>query len=136
MAILNATDVVLSVTVDDGLKAIAHCTSASISINMDLRDSTTKSSAGWQDNLGGLRSYELSGDAFVDIVEDTEKSDILELWTVWNQRASVIVSFGISGMLYEGTAFITSLSIDAGVEENATFSISLTGSGALTQNGI
>ena len=134
MAILNATDVVLSVTVDDGLKAIAHCTSASISINMDLRDSTTKSSAGWQDNLGGLRSYELSGDAFVDIVEDTEKSDILELWTVWNQRAAVIVSFGIAGMLYEGTALITSLSIDAGVEENATFSISLTGSGALTQN--
>ena len=136
MAILNATDVVLSVTVDDGLKAIAHCTSASISMNMDLRDSTTKSSGGWQDNLGGLRSYELSGDAFVDIVEDTEKSDILELWTVWNQRAAVIVSFGIAGMLYEGTALITSLSIDAGVEENATFSISLTGSGALTQNDI
>ena len=136
MAILNATDVVLSVTVDDGLKAIAHCTSASISMNMDLRDSTTKSSGGWQDNLGGLRSYELSGDAFVDIVEDTEKSDILELWTVWNQRTAVIVSFGIAGMLYEGTALITSLSIDAGVEENATFSISLTGSGALTQNSI
>lgn len=136
MAILNATDVILKVTVDDGLKAIAHCTSASISINMDLRDSTTKSSGGWQDNLGGLRSYELSGDAFVDIVEDTEKSDILELWTVWNQRTAVIVSFGIAGMLYEGTALITSLSIDAGVEENATFSISLTGSGALTQNSI
>ncbi len=136
MAILNATDVVLKVTVDDGLKAIAHCTSASISINMDLRDSTTKSSGGWQENLGGLRSYELSGDAFVDIVEDTEKSDILELWTVWNQRTAVIVSFGIAGMLYEGTALITSLSIDAGVEENATFSISLTGSGALTQNSI
>tara|TARA_R110000787_G_scaffold66702_2_gene149751 strand:- start:142 stop:552 length:411 start_codon:yes stop_codon:yes gene_type:complete len=136
MAILNATDVVLKVTVDDGLKAIAHCTSASISINMDLRDSTTKSSGGWQDNLGGLRSYELSGDAFVDIIEDTEKSDILELWTVWNQRTAVIVSFGIANMLYEGTALITSLSIDAGVEENATFSISLTGSGALTQNGI
>ena len=135
MAILNATDVVLKVTVDDGLKAIAHCTSASISINMDLRDSTTKSSGGWQDNLGGLRSYELSGDAFVDIIEDTEKSDILELWTVWNQRTAVIVSFGIANMLYEGTALITSLSIDAGVEENATFSISLTGSGALTQNG-
>ena len=136
MAILNATDVVLKVTVDDGLKAIAHCTSASISINMDLRDSTTKSSGGWQDNLGGLRSYELSGDAFVDIIEDTEKSDILELWTVWNQRTAVIVSFGIANMLYEGTALITALSIDAGVEENATFSISLTGSGALTQNGI
>ena len=136
MAILNATDVILKVTVGGVLVPVAHSTSASISMNMDLRDSTTKSSGGWQDNLGGLRSYELSGDAFVDIVEDTEKSDILELWTVWNQRAAVIVSFGISGMLYEGTALITSLSIDAGVEENATFSISLTGSGALTQNSI
>ena len=45
MAIQNATNVVLSITPTGGtLEAVAHCTSASISINMDLRDSTTKSS--------------------------------------------------------------------------------------------
>ena len=45
MAILNATDVTLSITPTGGsLTAVAHSTSASISMNMDLRDSTTKSS--------------------------------------------------------------------------------------------
>ena len=53
MAILNATDCVLSVTTGGSLQAVAHSTSASISMNMDLRDSTTKSSAGYQENLGG-----------------------------------------------------------------------------------
>ena len=134
MAILNATDVVLSVTVDDGLKPIAHCTSASLSMNMDLRDSTTKSSLGFSESLGGLRSWELSGDAFVDIVEDTSESDILELFTEWKERAAVLVSFGAAGISYTGSAFITSISIDAGVEENATYSISLTGTGELKQN--
>ena len=46
-------------------------------------------------------------------------------------NAEVEVSFGLSGSIYEGGAFITSLSIDAGVEENATYSISLQGNGPI-----
>ena len=136
MAILNATDVILKVTAGGSLVPVAHSTSASISMSMDLRDSTTKYSRGWQDNLGGLRSYELSGDSFVDLTTVADSADVTELWTAWNNREAVLVSFGISGMLYEGSALITSISVDAGVEDNATFSISLTGTGALTQNGI
>ena len=135
MAILNATDVVLSVTVDDGLKPIAHSTSASISMNMDLRDSTTKSSEGFSASLGGLCSWELSGDAFVDITDSSDTSEILELFTVWKTRNAVAVKFGATGIEYTGSALITSISIDAGVEENATYSISLTGTGELLQNG-
>jgi TP901-1 family phage major tail protein len=133
MAIQNATDVVLSITTADGKEAVAHATSASISINMDLRDSTTKSSAGWQENLGGLKSWELSGDAFVDISSPTG-ADIESLYTVFEARNAIECDFGLSGMLYRGNALITSISIDAGVEENATFSISLTGTSTLTQN--
>ena len=88
MAIQNATDVVLSITTADGKEAIAHATSASISINMDLRDSTTKSSAGWQENLGGLKSWELSGDAFVDISSPTG-ADIESLYTVFEARNAI-----------------------------------------------
>tara|TARA_R110000824_G_scaffold298466_1_gene486682 strand:- start:558 stop:974 length:417 start_codon:yes stop_codon:yes gene_type:complete len=135
MAILNATDVVLKVTVGGALVPVAHSTSASISMNMDLRDSTTKSSEGWQENLGGLRSYELSGDSFVDITAVAGSADILELWTAYEARTAIAVEFGATGIVYTGDAFITSLSIDAGVEENATFSVSLTGTGRLRQNG-
>ena len=134
MAILNATDVTLSITPTGGsLTAVAHSTSASISMNMDLRDSTTKSSAGYQENLGGLRSWELSGDAFVEIGSITG-ADIEELWTTWEARTAVAVKFGASGMEYTGDALITSISIDAGVEENATYSISLTGTGQLSKS--
>tara|TARA_B100001063_G_scaffold181027_1_gene170127 strand:+ start:1319 stop:1720 length:402 start_codon:yes stop_codon:yes gene_type:complete len=133
MAILNATDCVLSVTTGGSLQAVAHCTSASISMNMDLRDSTTKSSGGWQDNLGGLKSWELSGDAFVEIGSITG-ADIEELWVIWEAREAVAVKFGASGMEYTGNAIITSISIDAGVEENATYSISLTGTGTLAKS--
>ena len=126
MAILNATDCVLSVTTGGSLQAVAHSTSASISMNMDLRDSTTKSSA-------GLRSWELSGDAFVEIGA-IAGADIEELWTTWEARTAVAVKFGASGMEYTGNALITSISIDAGVEENATYSISLTGTGALAKS--
>ena len=133
MAIQNATDVVLKITTADGLEAVAHSTSASLSVNMDLRDSTTKSSAGWQENLGGLKSWEMSGDAFVDISGPTG-ADVEQLYTVLEARTAVTCTFGLTGMLYTGTALITSISIDAGVEENATFSISLTGTGALVQS--
>tara|TARA_R110002020_G_scaffold81777_7_gene202849 strand:- start:22 stop:423 length:402 start_codon:yes stop_codon:yes gene_type:complete len=133
MAIQNATDVVLSITTGGSLQAVAHCTSASISMNMDLRDSTTKSSAGWQDNLGGLKSWELSGDAFVEIGSITG-ADIEELWVLWEARTAIAVKFGATGMEYTGNALITSISIDSGVEENATYSISLTGSGALAKS--
>jgi len=133
MAIQNATEVVLSVTTAAGLDAIAHSTSCSLSVNMDLRDSTTKSSEGWAANLGGLKSWEMSGDGFVDI-SATDDADVEELFTTLIAGDAVNVSFGLDGMLYTGTALITSISIDAGVEENATYSISLTGTGELEQN--
>jgi TP901-1 family phage major tail protein len=133
MAIQNATDVVLKVTTADGLEAVAHSTSASLSVNMDLRDSTTKSSSGWQENLGGLKSWEMSGDAFVDIASPTG-ADVESLFTTLVAGAAVTCTFGLTGMLYTGTALITSLSIDAGVEENATYSISLQGTASLAQS--
>ena len=133
MGIQNATDVVLKVTTADGLEAIAHATSASLSMTTDLRDSTTKSSLGFQENLGGLKSWEMSGDAFVNI-SSPSGADIESLWTVWDNRSVVSCTFGLTGMTYTGNAIITSLSIDAGVEENATFSISLTGTAGITQS--
>ena len=101
-------------------------------MNMDLRDSTTKSSGGYQENLGGQRSWEVSGDAFVEV--GAGDGNIEALWDTWDARAAVVVNFGAAGMIYSGSAFVTSISIDAGVEENATYSISLTGTGVLSKS--
>ena len=128
MAIQNATAVTLSVAGE----LMAHATSASFSISRDLRDSTTKSSAGWQENLAGLISWEMSGDAFIDIAaSDVSMADCFDIVTDVTDPIAVAAVFTVGTETYTGQAFVTSLSADAGVEENATFSISLTGTGVL-----
>jgi TP901-1 family phage major tail protein len=129
MAVQNATAVTLSVAGE----VMAHATSASFSISRDLRDKTSKASGGWQENLAGLMSWEMSGDAFIDIAaSDASMADCFTLLVAGAEVAAVF-TVGTGGDTYTGTAFLTSISADAGVEENATFSLSLTGSAALVQ---
>ena len=147
MAISNATDVVIQVSTDTtegNLQTVAHCTSASLSLTRDLRDSTTKSSEAWSESLAGLKSWELSGDGFVQLSDTVTDNDPYEgasgtlmgytkLYDLWQAGTNVYVKFGSNGAgnHYEGQGFISSLSAEGGVEENATFSITITGSGTL-----
>tara|TARA_R110001599_G_scaffold142242_1_gene322824 strand:+ start:450 stop:1208 length:759 start_codon:yes stop_codon:yes gene_type:complete len=112
---------------------IAHSTSASVSFNMDLRDTTTKDSGGFQDNEGGLRSFELSTDALQDVNADL---DFKEFFNDISSRSEVTVRFAerVSGQKWEGVGIVTSASMDAGVEENTTYSVSITGTGVATQD--
>lgn len=127
MAIQNATAVTLSVAGE----VMAHATSASLSVSMDLRDSTTKSSAGWSESLGGLKSWEMSGDAFVDLT--STNASMADCFDALIAGAAVAAVFTVDSETYTGSAFITSVSADAGVEENTTFSVSLTGTAALVR---
>jgi len=114
---------------------IAHSTSASISFNNDLRDVTTKDSAGFQENIGGLKSFELSSDALQDINADL---DFKEFYDDINERNEVIVRFAeraTSGtdVKWEGSGYVSSLSMDAGVEENVTYSVTITGTSSVVK---
>ena len=141
MAILNATDVVITINNTAGtahgsvVDKLLFGTSASLSVSRDLRDSTNKSSAGWSESLAGLKSWELSGDGFVEFASTAaDTKNVKELYTqMVAANPEVTVKFSDGSTYYVGNAFITSLSVDAGVEENATYSISLTGTGVLTQ---
>jgi predicted secreted protein len=150
MAIQNATNVAIRVGGITAGKTIGFATSASLSVSMDLRDKTSKSSLGWQENLGGLKSWEMSGDAFVDLSASTLGSQndawdsnttssatvklMTSLYDTWAAGIAIEVGFGNSGQDWHGSGIITSISMDAGVEENATYSISITGTGALTKS--
>ncbi len=116
----------------NGQEPIAHSTSASISFNNDLRDITSKDSGGYQENAGGLRSFELSSDALQDINADL---DFKEFYDDVHERNEVIVRFAErdSGVKWEGSGFISRLSMDAGVEENVTYSVTITGTGVVTK---
>lgn len=135
----NATIVLVTTEGEDAaVSPIGHSTSASISFSTDLRDSTTKDSGGFAANLGGLRSFELSTDAFVDLTTEDDNYDSSNQFVDLNNRTQVEVQFaqratsGTNERFWKGDAFVSSLSIDAGVEENTTYSVTLTGTAAVT----
>lgn len=127
MAKTNATDIAIY---RGGVK-IAGATSAEVSMEMSPRDATTKDSQGNSESLEGLKSWEMTGELFIDPAA-TVGFD--ELVADWNNRTLLTVRWSseTSGVSYlQGTAYLTSLGGSAGVEETATSSFSLTGTGAL-----
>jgi len=66
-SIMNSTDVVIQISEVDGTTydIIGRATSASLSVSMETSENTTKDSAGWQENLEGLKSWSLSRDGLV-----------------------------------------------------------------------
>ena len=109
---------------------IGHSTSASISFSKDLIDITTKDSDGYQENVSGLTSFELSTDALQDINSDLEFKDF---FNDINNSNEVSVRFAerTSGTKWEGSGYISSVSMDAGVEEATTYSVSITGTASV-----
>ena len=140
-SIMNSTDVVIQISEDGGTTydIIGRATSASLSTSMEVRDTTTKDSAGWQENLEGLKAWSLSGDELVtySISGDYDTPD--DLFTLLSNRTKVKVKFGsaTSGEVdYTGDAYLTSYEQEAGVEENVSFSFGFTGTGVLTQAAV
>jgi len=140
-SIMNSTDVVIQISEDDGTSydIIGRATSASLSVSMETRSTTTKDSAGWDENLEGLKSWSLSGDGLVtySITGDYDTPD--DLFTLLSNRTLVKVKFGsaTSGEIdYTGDAYLVSYEQEAGVEENVTYSFGFTGTGVLTQASV
>jgi len=126
---------VITSGLDAGQEPIAYSTSASFTLNRELRDKTNKDSLGFAEYLPGLKSFEMSTDALQDFGADLE---FQELFNDIGSTTPVTIRFaqrdtgGSSDLYYQGSAFITSVSMDAGVEENATYSVSFTGTAAVT----
>lgn len=140
-SIMNSTDVVIQISEDSGTSydIVGRATSASLSVSMETRDTTNKDSAGWQENLEGLKSWSLSGDGLVtySISGDYDTPD--DLFTLLSNRTLVKVKFGsaTSGEIdYTGDAYLVSYEQEAGVEENVTYSFGFTGTGVLTQASV
>ena len=140
-SIMNSTDVVIQISEDSGTTydIIGRATSASLSVSMETRDTTNKDSAGWQENLEGLKSWSLSGDGLVtySISGDYDTPD--DLFTLLSNRTLVKVKFGsaTTGEIdYTGDAYLVSYEQEAGVEENVTYSFGFTGTGVLTQASV
>ncbi|RMH11189.1 MAG: hypothetical protein D6698_16765 [Gammaproteobacteria bacterium] len=132
MASTGKNNGTLLVLYKDGTR-VTHCTNTSMDITQELIDVTTKDSSGWKESLPGLRSATGSGDFY--FAEDASIN--LEDWyDEINNRSSFTARWttAVTGdIYYEGTAYLTSISQSAGVEDAHAYNISFEITGALTK---
>jgi len=140
MAILNGTEIKVYSTGTTNLVAFAqNCT---LNVNHSPREITNKESGGYKEILEGLRDFSIDidgayawtnagGTALTDGVDDVLETNVL------NARQAVTFIFGdtqsTSDVSYSGSGFITSVSLTGGYEDTATYSLSIEGTGVLTQ---
>lgn len=115
-----------------GSNLIAHATEGSISLSMDTRDATTKGSSGTRDLLEATKSGTISVSA---LYADDAAYGVSDLMTAWSARTTLEVKFSteVSGDSYwSANAYITSLEVNAGMEDNVTYSATFELTGTIT----
>ena len=123
---------------------IGYATSASISMNHNLRDTSTKDSAGWRDQLEAQRDWEVSVEGmliFVDgsgsAISDLTMNELYSTYIATRTEFTLMFSTEVTGDIkWSGQAFMTSLSADTPNEDSSTWSGSFSGTGALTQSAV
>lgn len=133
--------------ITSGKTVIAYCTSASLSIDGENIDTSSKFSCKWAASMGGRMSYTISFDALYSTSADGISFDglvALQLageqveWYMGPEQAwtgtceSNPHTLNTSGHYYEGKATIQSLSLEAGNNEIASCSGTLQGAGEIT----
>jgi len=127
-------------------KSIAAATNTSIEISMDTKSVITKDSVNgsWITVTPNKLSWSGSSDNLFELEADGAAYDTL--FAYMTNKTKVYVKFGtvknftassngwtLNQGLYSGEVYITTLSLSAGADDNAQFSVSFTGTGALTK---
>lgn len=127
------------ILVNDNGTAFAATTSATLNIEMDLPDSSTKDSAGWAEHIQGQKSWSVDLDGVATFETASGTVDTLVDYLI--NRTQATIEFepqsgaysSSAGVSYTGTASLASVSIVAANEDTVTLSGSFTGDGALTR---
>tara|TARA_R110000824_G_scaffold393384_1_gene592509 strand:+ start:3246 stop:3674 length:429 start_codon:yes stop_codon:yes gene_type:complete len=139
MAILNGTE--LKVYSSGTTNLVAYAQNCTLNVNHSPREITNKESSGNKEILEGLRDFSIDIDgayAWTDassVVLANGVDDVLQT-NILNLRQPVTFIFGdtsANDVSYGGSGFITSVSITGSTEDTATYSLSIEGTGALTQ---
>ena len=123
---------------NNNYEPIGYSTSATLTTNNELRDITNKDSGGLAQYAPGLKTFEITTDALQDFTQDEDFDRNLDDLQTGD---SVFVRFserftGGTDIAYAGYVKVTSISMDAGVEENATFSVTFQGTGDLARQEV
>lgn len=125
MATFNGTSLTLTI----GGVDVAQSTSCSITLDADTIDVSTKDSSGYQVVIQGQKSGTVDFEGLVDLAGNTTGGAI---YTYWSNGTSVAWVFSDGTKSISGNGIVTNLSIEAPMEDVATYSGSLQITGSVT----
>jgi len=145
-ALINGSDLIIKISGTSGGSHVemAFATSCSLEISRDEIDQTNKNSGAWKSIIPGMRSWTLSSESLFFLGTPAAPAvgmktfhDLLSLYMAdTDNDTPVFIEFitrsaTTGDKYYTGKAYITSLSLNGGLEDQATYSVSLSGSEAL-----
>lgn len=119
---------------DDTFDIIASSTSGTFSGELETLDATTKDNDGARSILVSAINWSISCEGLVHFGDETDKLRPTELFDIWNNKTQVRVAWstGVTGdTFYYGNGYITSYEESAGLNEIASFSITIEGDGGI-----
>ena len=133
--LVNGTLIALYKDVAGTLTKVANATSSDFELTRDTIDATNKDGGQYKEFLVGLAGWTMNAEGIFE--EDgsatgVSAKDLLDD-VIAGTAITVVMTSNVSGDLkVTGSAVITSFAWNAPVNDVATFSVSLQGSGALT----
>jgi TP901-1 family phage major tail protein len=132
MAIYNGTAQLLKLGTAGSEEALIQLTNCSMSLNADLFDTTSKESSGWKSVMPGLRDVSYSGEGLADFTASATKYTLTEIFNAYNSRTLLSVVFTNTVNTFTQSGYISSFELSAPMEDVATYTIEITGTGVLT----
>jgi predicted secreted protein len=126
--ILNGTDLL----VYDNTNKIAYSQSCKLSLNVNLRDTSNKDSAGWATALTGQKDWSAEVSGLVALDTGYNLQYFMNLILAGTLVTLKVKTTNSGDYYFSGTAYLTSCSVDAGNQQNVTYSANFKGTGALT----
>jgi TP901-1 family phage major tail protein len=129
---LAGVNVLLSIKEASVYTVLGGQSGATLNRSASVINVTSKDGGGWEENTVGNRNWSIDCDAFL------VQSDVAfgKLETAFNTGAKIDVSIavgtGTGSKKYEGSVIIADFPMEFPQDDGVTFSLSLTGTGALT----
>lgn len=150
---ISGSNLVLAVDLDGAspysYTAVGGSTSCTLNVNQETIDISSKDSNGNKEFMNGARSWTIDCEAFftdgssspADIPVGGDGTSNSGWYPVLESGDKIAVQFstttGETGCRkYTGVGYITSISVNAAVGEWSTYSVSIQGTGALTDSAV
>lgn len=109
---------------EDTKLPLGHSTNVSVSLNVDMPESTNKESQGFLEVLPGVKNGNISVEGLVDYTDNLSYADYVDL-LVTRQKVEFYMQSSSENFIVNGNGFVTSVEQIAPVEGVTTYSLEL-----------